>query len=191
MELLTSKIVRTDGQSLFLEAAKAQGHSESTLVAIFASNSGAMVAGYKSKLLGIDYEPIPSTLGSVPDLTADQIINIDGVPYILQPAKDPITGKANKPMAPVLKFEVGARTMTLGLLQQGQDKTEINFITGNSTRTVKASALTMGDLVSMVGKEWTCKKFWKDTATQIIRNNADGTQQPGRPANCYVIDIAL
>lgn len=191
MELLSSKITVAAGESLFLKAALAQGHTGDTLVATFASNSGAMVAGYKSKLLSIDYEPIPSTLANVPDLTADQIITIGNEQFILQPKNDPTTGKANKPKAPVLKFEVGARTMTLGLLQQGQDKTEVIFKQGNSSRTVKAPALTMDDLTSMIGKEWFCSKFWKDASSPIIRNNADGTQQPGRPANCYVIEITL
>lgn len=192
MELLSNKLAAAvaGGQSLFLAAVAAQGHTGSTLVATFASNSGAMVAGYKSKVLGIDYEEIPGTLTNVPDLTADQVITIGNEQFILQPQFKADGVTKNKPKAPVLKFEVGARTMTLGLLQQGQDKTIINFVAADgSVRSVPSNKLTLDDLSAMIGKNWFCSKFWKDASAPIIRNNADGTQQPGRPANCYTIDI--
>lgn len=186
MELLSSKITVTAGESLFLKTIAAQGHNADTLVATFASNSGAMVAGYKSKLVGIDYEV---TAGRVPDLEADQIITIGNESFVLQPKTDPATGKANKPKAPVLKFEVGARTMTLGLLQQGQGKTTVTFIDGTQSRTVPANELKLSDLSAMVGKIVECKKYWRDESNPIIRSNARGEQTSKTPANCYELVV--
>lgn len=186
MELLSTKVQVAAGQSLFLATVAKQGHTAQTLVAVFASNSGAMRAGYKSKILGIDYT---ETAGNVPNLARDQTTIIDGETLVIQPMTD-ANGKPNKPKAPALIFEVGKQTMTLGLLQQAQDKTRITFKGFEGGDVTKGSTeLTLEDLGRFPGNTFECKKYWREASITITRNGPDDKPANSYPANAYEIVI--
>lgn len=175
-------------KSVFLQIVSAQGHGDNTPLATFASNSGAMVAGYEGTIIGIDYETVAGI--RTPDLNADQIITVAGKDYVLQPAKN-ADGTPNKPKAPVIKFDSGDRTMTLGLLQQGQKKTTITWPgVGGAASIVKDSTqLTLKDLTDLVGKKLRCESYFTDDSRMINRNGPDGKIASSRPANCYTFTV--
>jgi hypothetical protein len=156
---------------IFFEVSK--GLDAKTALAMFAGNTGAMIAGHEGTVDSIDYEDVQ---GNVPVLAQDQVITVGGESYRLAKAGD-------KPKALTISFSTG-RTMTVGLLLQGQDKTTIHF-KGDAGAT-KSTDLKLEDLSSkLLGKKFKCVKNWRDATNTITRNNPDGSVGRSYPANCY------
>jgi len=166
-----------------------------TGLAIFAGNSGAMIAGYEGKIVKIDYAETEGI--RTPNLTQDQVVNFtkaDGstesftLQYAIKRDKDGnevigADGKPvfNKPMAPTIFFEDG-RKMTLGLLLQGGAKTVITYKDGTK---VNAVNLKLGAAKMLVGRSFLCTNYFTDQANLVQRNDANGNIASARPRNCY------
>ena len=158
--------------SIFAQQTK--GADAKLSLAMFAGISGAMMAGYSGKIKSIDWAEVGGV--NTPKLTVDQIVDIGGEQVI-------IAKSGETPWAVTITFEDG-RTMTLGLLLQGQSKSNILF-KGDANPTI-VTDLVLGDIdKKLVGKTFKCTKFYRDVASPIIRTNPDGTQQSSKPANCY------
>lgn len=166
-----------DSGSIFLEAAK--GIAAGTSLAVFAGASGAMVAGHESKVISIDYKEVPAN-------SAPPVKSADGRGQVVRIGDEEIQLAVDgaQPKALTITFESG-RTMTVGLLLQGQDKTSVHF-TGDAEPT-KATDLTLGDLAGkFLNKTFKCVKTYRDNSNEIIRTDPNGVR-PDRKyaANCY------
>ena len=138
-ELKSISTLAKAGKSILMEGIK--GLDDSTPLAVFASSSTAIVAGFEGTVSKIDYEPLPEN-PRIPKLSQDQVITVDGKQYV--------GGKAGEmPWAPVITFD-NARTMTLGLLQQGQKKTTIKFTEDGALTEDKILLDSGGSLVDVL-----------------------------------------
>jgi hypothetical protein len=143
-------------------------------LAMFAGLSGAMIAGYEGEVKTIDWMEVGGA--NVPKLAADQIVDIAGEPVVIAKAGE-------KPWAVTIQF-VDGRTMTLGLLLQGQEKSTILF--KGQTDATKVIDLKLEDVANkLIGKRFKCLSFFRNEANEIIRYNAAGEIISKRPANCY------
>lgn len=127
------------------------------LIAMFASNSGAMIAGHVGTIVGIDYEVI--TGRNITKLENDQTIVIGDVTYVL-------ATKGEMPVAPTVRFDTG-RTMTLGLLTQGQEDTTVKLIGKDAKPFFKFSK---DELFDLVGRKLECIDFNRNPDRPITRN---------------------
>jgi hypothetical protein len=152
-------------------------------LAMFAGNTGAMVAGHESTIKSIDWEDVQGI--NTPKVRSSdgrgQITTINGEEVVL--AKD-----GELPKAVTIRFESG-RTMTLGLLLQGQDKTTIHF-KGDANPT-KSVDLNLSDIPKLIGRQFKCVKYFRDAANAIVRTSQvplgsnDAPASRSYAANCY------
>jgi hypothetical protein len=164
------------GQSTFL--AMTAGLPKETTLAMFAGASGAMVAGHVGKITSIDFEPV-----QVANLfiERDQVITIGGEEVLLTKY---VEGENTPPKAVTIKFDTG-RTMTLGLLLQGQDKTKIALVDGT---VVTATQLNLGNIsANLLGKTLRCDKTFRDAGNAVNRAASEDGKRKERSyaANCY------
>lgn len=169
------KSLRKAGESTFLTLTK--DLPASTSLALFAGNSGAMIAGHEGIVTEVDYKEVQGVNTPVVG-PGGQRITIGGEEIEL--AKE-----GEKPQAVTITFSTG-RTMTLGLLQQGQDKTTILF--NGDAQPTPSTDLNLGNISKLIGKQFKCTKFWRDNSNPIVRNA--GSTDPARKersyaANCY------
>lgn len=162
-------------KGVFLALVKSAGVALDSSLAMFAGASGAMVAGHEGIVVKIDWLDVPGTVPVI--LDQDQIITIAGEQYRLAKAGEPRK-------ALTLEWSTG-RTMTAGLLLQGQDKTTVLF-KGDANPT-PATNITLGDLeAKFLGKRFKCVKTFRDASNLVTRQNANGERS--YPANCYAFE---
>ncbi len=152
-----------------------------TPLAMFGGNSGAMIAGHEGTIVEIDYMPIANGAKNVPALREDQIITVAGEEIIFGK-------KGDLPWALTIKFDTG-RTMTVGLLLQGQDKTTVHFLgDANPTPSTRLDMDALRD--KMFGKRFKCTKYFRDKANEIQRQDPDDASKIARTtfANCYTFE---
>jgi hypothetical protein len=148
----------------------------STSIAMFAGNSGAMVPGHESKVISVDFEEIggtnPPRAGK-----GGQIFYAGDQGYEL--AKE---GEILK--AVTIRFESG-RTMTLGLLLQGGQKSNILF--KGDTAPTKAIDIKLEDIsAKFLNKTFKCITFNRDESNMIQRPAIAGqAARAPYPANVY------
>ncbi len=166
------------GKSKFLTLAVALGAG--AMLASIASNSSLVQQGHVGKITEIDWIQIPESASrTIPRLDRVQFVTMGDTEVELAQVGE-------MPYAPTIVFSTG-RTMTLGLLAQGGEKTTIHF--KNDATATKSTDLTVENIASLVGKTLKCTKSYRDKENVIVRTNRDDPNAKARETYASVFEF--